>query len=388
MSDLTSAQAAAEFVDIEGEPLGDLPVPEPVPDLNTYLRERQICLSRSPERMRNYETYIRSARRSATVDYLPIRLDFENVSRCNFACTMCTVSDWPKGKRADDMPLESFKKIIDEQYGLVEIKVQGLGEPTMQGDDYYEMIRYARARNIWVRTTTNASLLHLKSNYKKLVDTGVNEIQISIDGADKQTFEAIRRQSQFERVVANCKLINTYCEKLGIVRTKMWTVVQTGNRHQLMQLIDLAHEMGFKTMAFSLNLNDWGTERWQKINDAVSVERSFTRAEAGQLMAKGEELGIKVRFWNVTNKYTTDSVENLCPWPFERAYISSDLRVVPCCIIANPDVSEVGAIDENKDFTSIWKGDVMTQFREAHLKGEIPKECSFCYKKATRLKAV
>jgi pyrroloquinoline quinone biosynthesis protein E len=80
----------------------------------------------------------------------------------------------------------------------------------------------------------------------------------------------------------------------------------------------------------------------------------------------------------VTNKYTTDSAKNLCPWPFERAFVSSDLRVVPCCIIANPDVSEVGVID--KDFASVWKGETMTKFREAHLQGEIPDVCAFCYK--------
>src|SRR3990172_308017 len=133
----------------DGEPLGDLLRPEPVPDVHAYLRERHVCLSLSPKRLQNYLTYIASARRSATVSYLPVRLDFENVSRCNFACTMCAVSDWPKGRRADDMPVADFKRLIDEQYGLVEIKVQGLGEPTMQGEAYFEMIRYARSKHIW-----------------------------------------------------------------------------------------------------------------------------------------------------------------------------------------------------------------------------------------------
>jgi pyrroloquinoline quinone biosynthesis protein E len=348
-----------------------------VPDVHAYLRERRICLSLSTARLRNYIAYNRSARRVAEVDYLPIRLDFENVSRCNFACTMCTVSEWPKGQRAGDMPLEAFKRIVDEQVGLVEVKVQGLGEPTMQGAAYFEMIRYARARHIWVRTTTNASLLHLKNNYKKLVDSGVNEIQISIDGADKQTFESIRRQSQFERVISNCKLINGYCEELGIERTKMWTVVQKGNRHQLSQLVDVARETGFKSMAFSLNLVDFGTDRWRTINDDVTVEKGFTRSEAEDLIAKGDKYGIKVRFWNVTQKYTTDRKENLCPWPFERAYVASDLRIVPCCIIGNPDVSEVGTANET--FTAVWTGEALTKFRDAHLKGEIPKVCASCY---------
>jgi hypothetical protein len=33
---------------------------------------------------------------NALVDYYPIKLDIENVSRCNFRCTMCAVSDWPQ----------------------------------------------------------------------------------------------------------------------------------------------------------------------------------------------------------------------------------------------------------------------------------------------------
>lgn len=378
------ASSTRDYTDDGGAPLSGLPAPEPVPDANTYLRERRISLSRSTRRLKNYITYTRSARRSAQVDYLPIRLDFENVSRCNFACTMCTVSEWHKGTRAADMPVEDFKRLIDEQYGLVEIKIQGLGEPTMQRDNYFEMIRYARSKNIWVRTTTNASLLHLHNNYKKLVDSGVNEIQISIDGADKETFESIRRQSDFNRVVSNCKLINSYCESKGIERTKMWTCVQKGNRHQLSQLVDLAHEMGFKSMGFSLNLVDFGVERWREINDSVTVEGSFTRREADELMAKGRDLGIKVRFWSVTQKYTVDNPANMCPWPFERAYISSDLRIVPCCIIGNPDVSELGSAREN--FSGAWFGKEMRDFRQAHLDGDVPKVCESCYE--MRQKAV
>jgi MoaA/NifB/PqqE/SkfB family radical SAM enzyme len=375
----TSPAIMTEIVDYmdDGSALGTLPTPEPVPDVNTYLRERRISLSRSTSRLKNYITYMKSDRRSADVNYLPIRLDFENVSRCNFACTMCTVSDWHKGTRAADMPLDAFKRLIDEQYGLVEIKIQGLGEPTMQREAYFEMIKYARSRNIWVRTTTNASLLHLNNNYQKLVDSGVNEIQISIDGADKATFESIRRQSVFEQVVKNCKLINSYCDSKGVELTKMWTVVQKGNRHQLFHLVDLADEMGFRSMGFSLNLVDFGTERWREINNGVTVETSFTRREAEGLMVKGAQLGIKVRFWSVTQKYTIDDPGRLCPWPFERAYISSDLRVVPCCIIGNPDVSEIGSAREN--FSNVWYGEHMREFRAAHLRGEIPQVCHSCY---------
>jgi len=361
-----------------------LPAPEPTPNREIYVAEREKALAFSKVRRANYERYL-AAQRGEDVDYLPIKLDIENVSRCNFKCSMCVVSDWEKGRRSADLALADFKRIIDEQYGLVEIKLQGIGEPLMQGDDFFEMIRYARANEIWVRTTTNASLLHLKDNYRKLIDSGVNEVQISVDGADKSAFEAIRRGSVFEKVVANCRLINGYCDERGIIRTKSWTVVQRENAHQLPELVDLAAALGFKHHVFSLEVNGWGDEAWTKRNADASVDRWLDPAELMTLIERGERRGIKVRFWNVSEKYEFGSTKTLCPWPFERAVVSSDLRVVPCCTIGNPDVYEIDGITEEKSFSEIWHGDAFTAFRRSHLKGNVPAACRNCYKTQSSL---
>ena len=48
-----------------------------------------------------------------------------------------------------------------------------------------------------MRTTTNASLLHRKDNYHKMIDADVNELQISVDGASKGVYEGIRRGGNF-----------------------------------------------------------------------------------------------------------------------------------------------------------------------------------------------
>jgi len=354
-----------------------LPPPEPAAGLAAYRRERARRLAGDARCRANYALYQRAVRRSATVAYLPIKLDIENVSRCNFACTMCPVSEWPKGRRAADMPLAAFQQLIDEQYGLVEIKLQGMGEPTLQRDAFFAMIRYARAQRIWVRTTTNASLLHLADNARKLVDSDANEIQISIDGADKATYEAIRRQSNFARVTANCRRLNDLCAARGVVRTKMWTVVQQANRHQLPALVDLAAELGFRNLVFSLSLSDFGQPAWRARNDAVASGDSVTRAAAEALVARGRERGVRVGFWMVREKYRVGPSPRLCPWPFERAFVSSDLRVVPCCFIGIPEVSELGSAADG--FSRVWFGPAMTAFRQAHLDGRPPTICRGCY---------
>ena len=122
--------------------LRELPSPEPVPNLQAYLDQRELALAFSTQRRENYERYLASKRSDEDIDYLPVKLDIENVSRCNFRCTMCVVSDWEKGRRAEDLTIDSFKALIDEQIGLVEIKLQGIGEPLMQGNEYFEMIHY------------------------------------------------------------------------------------------------------------------------------------------------------------------------------------------------------------------------------------------------------
>lgn len=361
--------------------LRSLPAPEPSMGVAAYAAQRERALAFDPRRRENYEKYLRARIDRKIVDYLPIKLDIENVSRCNFRCTMCQVSDWHKGQRAGDMPLDSFKTLLDQQYGLIEIKLQGMGEPLMQGDAYFAMLRHAREREIWVRTTTNASLLHLRDNYRRLIDADPNEVQISIDGADEATFESIRRGSVFSRVIANCKLINAYSREIGVDRTKMWVVVQQSNRHQLPAFIELAAEAGFTSLAFSLDLTNWGQDKWGAALRDIVAEDAFTEELCDRLMARGRELGVRVAFWNVTDKYSWRKTDKLCPWPFERLYVSSDMRAVPCCTIANPEVVDLGNAE---DLVAIWHGEAYETFRRDHREGRIPDVCKGCYREDDR----
>ena len=354
-----------------------LPRPEPSAGPQAYHEELLACLALDPRKGDNYQRYLdyMSGARTAEVGHLPIKLDVENVSRCNFACTMCAVSTWPKGKRAEDMPLSEFRRLIDEQYGLVEIKLNGLGEALMQGDEYFEMIRYARERRIWVRMTTNASLLHLRDNVRKLIESGVNEIDISIDGADAATFEGIRVQSSFEQVRRNCLRLNLALEARGLARTKMWTLVQAANAEHLEDHVALADRLGFRRLVFSLQLHGWGSDAMAERNRQAMVEMSHDRAMG--LVALGSRRGVRVSFWDVSAKFDR---EHLCPWPFSRAVVTSDLRTVPCCMIGDPDAFEIG---RGETLMQAWTGGEYRAFRQAHLDGQVPKVCEGCYKVGT-----
>ena len=209
---------------------------------------------------------------------------------------------------------------------------------------------------------------------QKIIDSGVNELQISIDGSTKEVFEKIRDKSNFEKVIENCKLVNLYAKKVNKQVTKMWTVVQKDNIHQLEDLVELASELHFPSAVFSFDLGDWGQDDWTKINlDLRSNTISYEQGMA--LREKGAKLGVDVYFWYLDSKYDN---KNLCPWPFERAYVSSDMRIVPCCMVANPDAKDLG--DANK-FSEEWNADEYQKFRKSHIEGDIPNFCKSCYVK-------
>jgi MoaA/NifB/PqqE/SkfB family radical SAM enzyme len=347
--------------------------PVPKPDMGRYDAMLKSGFETYPKRMANYETY-RDSAKSATVGYMPIKADIENVSRCNLRCGHCLVSSMDGQKRAEDLSFEDFKLFIDEQYGLVEIKMQGVGEPFLQ-KEFVEMVKYATDRHIWVRTTTNGTLLHKNENYKRIIDANVGEIQVSFDGATKETQEKIRVGSNFEQIVENCQKLNGYCDEIGTDMTRMWSVLQTQNYDEAEALLDIAKHMGFKRLTISMELRDWNDVGSIKVdnNDKRLGGDLTTQDWVDFLIKKATAIELDLSFWHVSDRFSS---ANICFWPFERLLLSSDGYIVPCCLIADPSIFNFGKYE---NFADIWNGQAMVDFRTSHIEGYIPAICMACY---------
>jgi len=350
--------------------MNNLNFPKPSPS-SEYRQMIDRGFKRYPERLENYLEF-KASKKSANISYMPIKIDIENVSRCNLRCTMCLVSTLTNGGRAEDLLLDYFKKIIDEQYGVFEIKVQGVGEPFLQ-KDYIKMVKYASDKDIWVRSTTNGTLLHKNENYKRIVDANVGELQISIDGTVKSAYESIRINSNFERVVENSKLINGYCEKVGIDKTRMWFTLSKDNLHNLQDIPVFAKDLGFKRATISMDLYGWGDEELAMRNKENNVSCAITQDDIDVLLKKADQIGLNLSFWNISERFSS---RNICSWPFERLMISSDKMIVPCCMISDPTKYSFGHYD---NFNDIWFGDPYFKFRQMHIEMNLPSVCRSCY---------
>jgi pyrroloquinoline quinone biosynthesis protein E len=329
---------------------------------------------RFPERLRNY-IVAKHEPRSAHRASLPIMLDIEPVSRCNFRCVMCTMSQWEGGKRAEDLDVATFARFIrDHREHLVEVKLQGVGEPLLH-PGFFDMVRLAADEDIWVRTTVNGSLLHCNDNTRRLLDSGIGEVQTSFDGADRETYAAIRRGADFDRIVANLTALNAYANTKDRPFTRMWVLVQKANRGQIFRFVELALRMGFHRMTFSLGIGDWGKESWRDTVTSLSAGH-LTDEEQGRLAETATREGLDITVWGATEKYSARTPQTLCAMPFTRGFVGSDWRIAPCGGIGNPDVHELG---DARELAKAWNGPVYTAFRQDHLDGRIPECCRNCY---------
>lgn len=153
----------------------------------------------------------------------PPLLVVELTSRCNLICTMCSKDSSMRVKEHIDFEL--FKHIIDDakESNIDTFQLSYYGESTLY-PKLIEAINYTKKQipNSFVSMNTNGLTLTPKLS-KKLLDAHVDSIVISIEGNNKEEYEAIRVGSSWSILRKNIKNLRemidsgNYSTKIGIM---------------------------------------------------------------------------------------------------------------------------------------------------------------------------
>lgn len=101
-----------------------------------------------------------------------------------------------------NMEFELFKKIVDDASPYLRyISLDGPGETTMN-PEAFAMIRYARSKGIRVMFSTNCTLLD-GPMADAILDSGVDLIILSVNGATPGVYEAVHGRNCYKEVIAN-----------------------------------------------------------------------------------------------------------------------------------------------------------------------------------------
>src|SRR3954466_1548943 len=182
------------------------------------------------------------APRAPLAEAEPVCLYLETTNRCNLLCTTC-----PRTFQAleppGDMSWELFTQIVDQFQNIARVVLHGVGEPMMVRA-LPRMIRYLKDRGTYVLFNTNGTLLTAKK-HQAMIDTGLDELRVSLDAADAKSFLAVRGKNFFDRIVRNVREFTELQRQTGaeLPRVSLWLTGLKETIDQLPAFVRLAVTM-------------------------------------------------------------------------------------------------------------------------------------------------
>ncbi len=152
-------------------------------------------------------------------DTYPRVLYVEPTIICNLRCPQpACVPEEVYDTRSDRMlSFDLYKKVLDELGPHLERMVfYNYGESFIH-KDAFQMIRYAKDVNpkIWIWTSTNGHYFDKPEKVRALVDSGIDEIQFSIDGATQEVYEQYRKRGRLDKVLDGIRAVVQERERCG-----------------------------------------------------------------------------------------------------------------------------------------------------------------------------
>jgi radical SAM protein with 4Fe4S-binding SPASM domain len=275
------------------------------------------------------------------ISSFPDHVDIEISSACNMKCPMCyTITDEFKERVGRlFMPLELFKKIIDEcaEYNVFSIRISLRGEPFIH-PDVIKMIAYAHQKGIKEISSLTNGLALTPELFKEAMEAGLTWLTISVDGIG-ETYESIRIPAKFNDIVGKIKKYK-----------------EIKNEKKSIQPV-------IKVQSIWPAIKD----NAQKYYDTFSpFADSIATNPLIDYLGKDKEIEYESNFD--------------CPVLYQRMVIGSNGLVLLC---SNDELGEYILGDANKEsLYDIWHGDKIQKVRELHkkhigYKNVLP--CKKCY---------
>jgi mycofactocin radical SAM maturase len=196
----------------------------------------------------------------------PICLTWELTYGCNLACVHCLSSSGRRDPR--ELSTDEARRVVDELHDLQVFYVNiGGGEPMIR-PDFFELIGYATGRGVGVKFSTNGTML-TPAAARRLAATDYVDVQISVDGAEALTNDAVRGAGSYD---AARRAMDNLAEA-GFGAFKISVVVTRHNVEQLDAFEALAGSYGAQLRLTRLRPSGRGADTWAELHPTQEQQR-------------------------------------------------------------------------------------------------------------------
>lgn len=238
---------------------------------------------------------------------------------CNLRCVHCHVSSGMPFK--NEMTTQEMVHIIDEasELGLKELVISG-GEPLVRSD-ILDIVDYAAQHIDKVTVITNGTLItdEIAETLSKL-DT---EIQVSLDGARKETHESIRGRGTYQKTIEGIRKL----VKAG-ARCRTAMTIMKRNMDEMYEIAELSKSMGVNVLHFPV-LQNKGRAKNIQSEDGLEEEDYVT------IFKRLQKISTRANIYVTTEEAFHSKVEkvskiDLCGAGSSIISIAADGKVYPC----------------------------------------------------------
>jgi radical SAM protein with 4Fe4S-binding SPASM domain len=274
-----------------------------------------------------------------------------------------------------DLPLERFERILDQMPWLESIKLMGAGEPLLH-PQFFELVRRAKRRNLRVWSVTNGTTLHLEEVRREIMESELDELWVSLDGATPETHARWKGGSDLNQIVDGVRRLVGLRGHAGLPRLATECTGNPDNIAELPALVNLAADLGIEELTYVNQPSSWGRDsllpRLERSHlDLQSPE--FTR-QIEESREQARRRGVVFKLW-AAHRF---SPKRPCFWPWESCFISADGYITSCAVVTDPRLRNFGRIDDTP-FRVTWNSPEYQSFRRAHREQKISTLCRLCY---------
>lgn len=299
-----------------------------------------------------------SARPSA-----PYRMDLAVTYRCNNDCAHCYNA---RERNFPELTTEQWFKILDQLWalGVPHIVFTG-GEATLR-DDLPELIKHAESNGQITGLNTNARRLSDEKYVQKLVEAGLDHVQVTVESCDEQIHDGMMRaKGAFKQTIQGLK--NALQAKLYVMTNT--TMLRT-NVHTIPDTLDFLADIGVPTIGLNALIYS---------GHGLTVGTGLRESELQPLLdiatqktaARGQRL-----IWYTPTQYCEfdPTASNLgvkgCTAALYSMCIESNGNVLPCQSYYHPLGNFL-----TDSWDSIWNHELSVQLRERQ---NLPAKCEGC----------
>ncbi len=314
-----------------------------------------------------------------------VQVDLTNY--CNLKCKMCYF-------QFQSIPVEARRRLSYDQ--LVKIvgpwadRIKSLGlscgaEPLLaERKELLKILGFPREYGIpRSLLTTNATLMD-EEVARRIVDSGIGIIQISMDSHLKEKYEMIRVGAHFDRVVENIKYLRDYKKerKSSSPYIQFGCVLMRWNIEDVSDYLDFVHLLGANGVAFQHVVVYQGSEISDQslsldkplANRYLDLIREKCRTHGFHLNTIPENFSLSpaAEKDSASRKKSARRRRRTCVIPQSYIYMAPNGDVLPCPYFYGE--RPVGNLAQD-DFATMWNRKDYVRFRKDVGRGVFAREC-------------